>query len=147
MGQIKGRREAARRYFLHAEGNGTDFNIDNGGFKTILGWSTISDTTGRFDVATGLYTVPVSGIYRCDFGVRVDTTKAFGVGVHSGNNDITSGFTWSLSGGTGIRRTVRHGHTARYTAGQTLRVYGYCDDAPPLALNGKYLGIYLVAAD
>lgn len=99
-----------------------------GTFATILLNKALSGPV-NFNTATGLYTVPSSGLYFVTARMRpldgFTANQPVGIGVDIANQDSAS-FKWTNYGG-GIRSVIDYTRVARFTAGQQLRLFMYGD--------------------
>ena len=102
---------------------------------TTLDMTTENWSDGNFDLATNIYTVPVSAVYSSVVRVRLQdnlaSTFTFGAGVHTSNSD-GPWFLWAvypdISVGTGTDRgSVQAARIAHFQAGDQLRAYAIAD--------------------
>lgn len=90
------------------------------------------DTLGGFDMATGLYTIPVSGTWAVSGSMRIQDSSLpagsnVGVGIANQNGD-TPGFQWSEPGP--FRNTFQVNRSTFFSAGDKVRLYTYFEGTP-----------------
>lgn len=120
------------RYFVDVVSSGAAQTIDVG-FGTIFHQTVISNDDGLYNPATGLYSVPVSDVYQITGTLRVNdgiaAYRQFGVGVHINNSD-GGWFLWHAVQNTtsgANRTTYPYIRTAKFNAGDQLRMFAYSD--------------------
>lgn len=98
-------------------------SLNTSGFQLITLPTEVTDTGNNYDPATGLYTVPATGVYYCLAKVRlVDGTSAnqnIGVGTHTATSDHEE-FEWRTTAGN--RQVYSCARVSAFTQGQQLRV-------------------------
>ena len=104
--------------------------IGAGAFTTIL-LNNVGSGPANFDTTTGLYTVPSSGLYLVTAKMRppdgFTVNQPVGIGVDTVSAD-SAVFKWT-NFGSGTRSVIDYTRTARFTAGQQLRLFMYGDAA------------------
>ncbi len=102
-------------------------------FTTVIMTTENSDPNGHHNTATGIYTVPSSGLYQITGTFRVQdgstVGRQFGVGVHTSNID-GYWFYWHAVQNTTVaadRTTYPYIRVGRFTAGDQLRMFSYAD--------------------
>jgi hypothetical protein len=120
--------------------------VISGSFQTVVMGTVNSDVSGLYNSSTGIYIVPVSGLYQISGSIRAaDTTAAgrsFGVGVHNANMDGAWFFWHAVQGttDTGMNRTTYpYFRVARFNAGDQLRMFSYSDGGVSLSLAGMQI--------
>ena len=123
---------AAKRCALVVEGNCSS-NLGQGGFATIVdaGGRTLYDPGGNYGTATGIYTVPVTGLYLTTASLRVldgSASYSYGQGVHTVNEDHPS-FLWTqtVQGVAVDRNGAQYTRVVFLHAGDALRHYAYLE--------------------
>tara|TARA_Y100001937_G_scaffold22644_1_gene32379 strand:- start:266 stop:754 length:489 start_codon:yes stop_codon:yes gene_type:complete len=90
----------------------------------VLGWDTeVFDTDSCFVPSTGLYTVPVNGIYCFNACILIEDTN-FGVGLYYKNNATLVAFQ-SYSTGGNNRASSAASITIEMNASDTMGIYWY----------------------
>jgi hypothetical protein len=116
---------------------------------TILQFNTVvTDTVHAFDTATGLYTIPVSGMWDVAGTVRfsdasVPAGSNIGIGIAAQNGDIP-GFSWQTAGA--FRNTFQVARAIYFTAGDKVRLYVYHEVAGQVTTQSATLSLNLVTA-
>jgi len=104
--------------------------VGAGAFVTLL-LNNVTSGPANFDITTGLYTVPSSGLYlvtaktRPPDGFTVNQPVGIGIDTVSADSAV---FKWT-NFGSGTRCVIDYTRIARFTAGQQLRLFMYGDAA------------------
>lgn len=109
------------------------------GFVPVLLTQVNSDTASGWNSATGIYTVPASGLYTITSSLRlVDNTApaSFAEGVNNAPGD-GPWMVWNQF--TGKRTTLVNTRSALLTSGTQLSLYGYCDSTNLCKIDSGHL--------
>jgi len=144
----------AQSYFAEADGAQTTQVITGQSFATIVVQNEISDVSGRYDAANGLYSVPVAGVYALEGSYRLVTDSAInstnvGIGFGISNADVQS-FFWRTMAATVVgtaRHTINYNRQARFSPGDQLRMYTYIDAVGSFTVGARRITVRLVASD
>lgn len=110
----------------------TNKTIAATGFNTIILDTVNTDVGGNYNLTTGIYTVPFTGLYQIATKVRINdgtsSNLSYGQGVHTSNID-GPWFQWfiTVGGATTNRNGSLNLRFVRFLAGSQLRLYMYPD--------------------
>lgn len=121
-------------------------------FTTILLGPAIIDTQSAYNAATGIYTVPQTGVYSAIARLRVADNFPPNVGLGLGldvSNADNAGFVWgqtppATASGTS-RFTLTNARLLHLTSGMQLRVFAFADTTTPLGLKSVELVMSRIA--
>lgn len=107
---------------------------------------------GGFDAATGIYTIPITGVWDVNAFIRItdgqtSTPAGYGVGVDAvGTNDGPT-FAWMTPQSVpGERATLIYTRNAYFTAGQQVRLFTYVDSGTLVNFASASLTVALMHA-
>lgn len=122
-------------------------STNNNTFTTFTGWTTLNDSHGAFNASTGIYTIPVSGIYSVCGTIAFNGNATSNRGITILKNGSTALYTTIIqTGAAGTNNSVPFASTVKLLAGDTLALQIYQLSGGPLSATtaGNYNQLSIV---
>ncbi len=126
-------------------------SIAPGTFNTITLPTVVSDPGGNFSTTSGFYTVPVTGNYQITTKLRIADNAPSGISYGQGAGTLNADgphFQWFAtvsSTGSVARNGSLNIRTARFNAGDQIRMYAYADSTSSLGVIAAEMDITLLS--